>query len=834
MSKNHASTCTDSEETAAKGQDLGSAIEQAIATLDLPSKVKLLSGARMFSLSDEPSIGLREIVMSDGPSGVRGPLVVGGRVACLLPNATLIAQSWDLDVMREVGQILADEAEDQETHVVLGPTVNLHRTPLGGRLFECFSEDPVLTGHLGAAYVQSLQERGIAATPKHFLANEAETERTTVDSVVPEDALRELYLLPFQIMVEDARPWTIMASYNKINGTTATEHDELLNKVLKDEWGFDGLVISDWLATKTAVESANGGLDLVMPGPDTPWSRSLVAAVQNGDVSEDTIDDHLRRLLRLASRVGAFDGGRNWAKDLPRPDGPERREQLRRLAARSMAVLVNRDNTLPLRKDSTERVVVIGRHAIDTVAQGGGSAIVRPPHVVSAATGIARALGEDRVTVVDGVQTRTQWLAANPELLRDPETGTRGARARIFDKQGNLLGTRHLEVPELEVSGESWASGAASIELSAELALDKPARMMIGTRGAGNWDITAPGYRESVRTPFHNGPGGGFFRPKSHAAPLDLEPGARITATTDAEDENRLIGLVAEPALKNSAAAIRDAVAAAADADVAVVVVGYTQEQETEGQDKNTLALPGDQDALVAAVAAVARRTVVVLNAGTPVLMPWIADVDAVLFAGLPGQEAGDAIAAALTGDVEPAGRLVTTFPARDGQGPAWSVTPRGGKLPYSEGTGVGYRGWSTSAEQPLFWFGHGLGYTEWDYKAAEITTMEREAVKSVRVTLRNAGDRAGTETVQLYRFPDDPSVPPRLIGWAQLHLKPGGQASIDVSCDPRAQRLWNSTARRWDDITGGRIVVARGLGDVRLELAPTGREAMAAGTSKE
>lgn len=810
------------------------AIEHAIATLDLTSKVKLLSGARMFSLWGEPAIGLEEIVMSDGPTGVRGPLVVGGRISCLLPNATLIAQSWNLDVMDEVGEILADEAEDQETHVVLGPTVNLHRTPLGGRLFECFSEDPVLTGHLGAAYVRSLQKRGIGATPKHFLANEAETERTTVDSVVPDAALRELYLLPFQIIVEDAKPWTIMASYNRINGTTATEHDQLLNKILKEEWGFDGLVMSDWLATKTAAESANGGLDLVMPGPDTPWSRSLVAAVANGDVAEDTIDDHLRRLLGLASRVGAFDGTRRWTRDLPSPGSPTRREQLRRLAAGGMSVLVNRDNTLPLRKDSDERIVVIGRHAIDTVAQGGGSAIVRPPHIISAAKGIIEALGEDRVTVVDGVQTRTQWLAANPDLVRDPMTGTRGARARTFDKEGHLLETRHLDVPELEISAESWAAGAASIELSADLAIAKRARMMIGTRGAGNWNISAPGHSESVRTPFHNGPGGGFFRPKSHAIPLEVEPGARITAVTDAEDENRLIGLVAEPALKNSAAAIRDAVAAAADADTAIVVVGYTQEQETEGQDKDTLALPGDQDALVAAVAAVAKRTVVVLNAATPVLMPWIADVDAVLFAGLPGQEAGDAIAAALTGDIEPAGRLVTSFPARDGEGPAWSVTPRDGRLSYTEGTEVGYRGWSQSADKPLFWFGHGLGYTEWDYTNAEITAVQGASVTAVSVTLSNAGEYPGTETVQIYRFPGDPTVPPRLIGWSQVRLEPGEETTVDVSCDSRAQRIWNTASKQWEEIAEGRIAVARGLGDVRLEVSLVQKTAATVGTNKE
>lgn len=807
------------------------AIEDAIATLDLTSKVKLLSGARMFSLWGEPAIGLEEIVMSDGPTGVRGPLVVGGRVSCLLPNATLIAQSWNVEVMDEVGEILADEAEDQQTHVVLGPTVNLHRTPLGGRLFECFSEDPVLTGHLGAAYVRSLQKRGIGATPKHFLANESETERTTVDSVVSDSALRELYLLPFQIIVEDAQPWTIMASYNRINGTTATEHDQLLNKILKEEWGFDGLVMSDWLATKTAVESANGGLDLVMPGPDTPWSRSLVAAVVAGDVTEETIDDHLRRLLRLAHRVGAFTGARTWARNVPSPDSPTRREQLRRLAAGGMSVLVNRDRTLPLSKDSDERIVVIGRHAIDTVAQGGGSAIVRPPHVISAAKGITEALGKDRVTVVDGVQTRTQWLAANPDLVRDPVSGTRGARARTFDKEGNLLKTRHLDVPELEISAESWAAGAASIELSADLAIDRRAKMMIGSRGAGNWTISTPGHSESVRTPFHNGPGGGFFRPKSHAVPLEVEPGARITAVTDAEDENRLIGLVVEPALKNSAAAIRDAVAAAAGADTAIVVVGNTQEQETEGQDKNTLALPGDQDALVAAVAAVAKRTVVVVNAATPVLMPWIADVDAVLFAGLPGQEAGNAIAAALTGDIEPAGRLVTTFPAQDGQGPAWSVTPRDGKLSYTEDTDVGYRGWSRSKDKPLFWFGHGLGYTEWEYKKAEITATQEENVTAVEVTLRNTGEYPGTETVQIYRFPDDPTVPPRLIGWRQAHLQPGEEATIEVSCDSRAQRVWHTPSCQWKEITGGRIVVARGLGDVRLELSLVQNTAVTAGT---
>lgn len=801
-------------------ESTSAAIERAIQVLDLPGKVRLLSGARMFSLWEEPAIGLGEILMSDGPTGVRGPEVVGGRVSCLLPNATLIAQTWNKHVMAEVGEILADEAEDQRTHVVLGPTVNLHRTPLGGRLFECFSEDPVLTGHLAAAYVQALQKRGIAATPKHFLANEAETERTTVDSVVPEDALRELYLLPFEILVQDAEPGAIMASYNQINGVTATEHDELLNGVLKDEWGFDGLVVSDWLATKTAGASANGGLDLVMPGPETPWSRSLVAAVESGEVTEETIDDHLRRLLRLATRVGAFDTVRNWATDLPRPDSQERRKQLRRLAAEGMTVLVNRNGALPLRKDSNDRVAVIGRHALDTVAQGGGSAIVRPPHVVSIADGMREALGENNVAVVDGVQTRAQWLAADTRLLKGPETGKPGIRARTLDAAGAVLESRYLDVAELEISAESWAADAARIELCADLAITNTARLEVGVRGPGSWEITADGHHESVRVPFHEGPGGGFFRPKSHAAALDLNPGDRITAVTNSEKEMRLIGLVVQPALKNSAAAIREAVSAAADADTAVVVVGLTQEQETEGQDKKTLALPGDQDALVAAVAAVAKRTVVLVNAATPVLMPWLADVDAIVFVGLPGQEAGDAVAAALTGDIEPSGRLVTTFPTRDADGPAWSTTPSRGKLPYLEGTGVGYRGWSQSGEEPLFWFGHGLGYSKWDYRHAEITGSDRGSVTNVQVTLANSGDRASRETLQVYLIPEDSSIPVRLVGWAQVSLSPGEQSKVDVQCDPRAQRVWNTSSGRWQPITGGSIAVARGLGDVRLNVA--------------
>ena len=273
-------------------------------------------------------------MFSDGPSGVRGPVFSGGRPVALLPNATLIASTWDTRVAHGVGALLAEEARAQGVHVVLGPTVNLHRTPLGGRLFEAFSEDPLLTGALATEYVRGLQENGVGACPKHFVANESETDRMTVNSRVADRVLREVYLLPFEMLVADAEPWAIMAAYNDVNGVPATEHGELLDGVLKGEWAFDGLVMSDWFATKSTAAAANG-LDLVMPGPAGPWGDALITAVRAGEVGEDAVRDHVRRLLRLASRVGgpgpAGGPGRSRAPRTPalgrrgRDDGADRR-----------------------------------------------------------------------------------------------------------------------------------------------------------------------------------------------------------------------------------------------------------------------------------------------------------------------------------------------------------------------------------------------------------------------------------------------------------------------------------------------------------------------------
>src|SRR5690242_8967441 len=347
------------------------------------------------------------MAFSDGPTGVRGLKFVGGDHVALFPNATLLASAWSEETAREVGEMLAGEAERQQIHVVLGPTINLHRSPLGGRLFEAYSEDPLLTGRLAAAYVSGLQDQGIGACPKHLVANESETLRNYMNSVVSEEALREVYLLPFEIAVDDANPWSIMAAYNDVNGVAATEQDHVNNEVVKGEWGWDGLLMSDWFATKTSAPAALGGLDLVMPGPDGPWGEALVADVESGAVEESVVDEHVVRLLRLAERVGALGSDeqrRTWPPDSLAPDAPARREQLRRLATDGMVVLRNEGRVLPLAGNtgSGGTVALVGRHGVDTICMGGGSATVNPPYQVSIADGLREALGE-RLTVVDGV-----------------------------------------------------------------------------------------------------------------------------------------------------------------------------------------------------------------------------------------------------------------------------------------------------------------------------------------------------------------------------------------------------------------------------------------------
>ncbi|MFI1990288.1 beta-glucosidase [Actinoplanes sp. NPDC020271] len=787
-------------------------------TLDLATKVALLTGATTFTLAPNDQLGLREVRLSDGPTGVRGLKFSGGRVVALLPNATLLASAWDTAATYEAGRILAEEALAQRIHVVLGPTINLHRSPLGGRLFEAYSEDPLLTGKLAAAYVRGLQELGVAACLKHLVANESETDRNTMNSVVDEATLREVYLLPFEIAVEESDAWTMMAAYNDVNGVAATEQRHVNNEIVKGEWGYRGLIMSDWFATKTTAESANGGLDLVMPGPGGPWGDALVEAVKRGGVDEAVIDDHLDRLLLLAERVGARGPERDHPGDLPHPDSAVRREQLTRLAATGMTVLRNERGTLPLSRGT--RVALIGRHAVQTIDMGGGSAQVNPPYQVSVAEGLPARMTD--VTVTDGVEVRTRPVPARGGFLTDPETGDPGVRVRLFDADGNLLESRFAARSSTMIGMDDDFAGAVCVaELTGRISVAGP--VVLGVLGAGTWHVTAAGTAFDFSLDLVGGGiGEAVLTPPLRVDRFTAAEGDVLTARVELVAEGTfanagLFGLIGHVAPRPVVDVLDDAVRAAAQADVAVVVAGLTEEQEAESVDKSTLALPGAQDALIEAVAGAARRTVVVVNAATPVLMPWLSRVDAVLWAGLPGQEGGHAVAAALLGELEPAGRLVTTFPAADGESPAWSVTPVDGDLPYTEGPFIGYRGhYAGRAAEPAFWFGHGLGYGSWEYSGAERVGGEEPGVA---VTVTNTSSRASREVVQVYLRPDDPRQPVRLAGWSAVTVGPGESARVTVRPDPRMWRVWNTTAGDWERDSGGELLIARGLGDIRATL---------------
>lgn len=403
-------------------------LDDLVRKLDLETKLRLISGAGAWTTQACEEIGLRPVSVSDGPVGVRGPIEDERDWSATMPSSSALAATWDEELLHRVGALLAAEAVRKDVDVALGPTVNLHRSPLGGRHFECFSEDPLLTGRMAAAYVRGLQDNGVGACPKHFVANDAETDRTSVDIRVDERTLRELYLAPFDHLVTEAGPWTVMAAYNGVDGAPMTE-SPLLREVLKDEWGWDGLVVSDWGAVYGTEESASAALDLAMPGPSEHWGEPLLAAVREGRVPEAAIDDKVRSLLRLAARVGALDG-HPAAAGRPSPGTVEQGAALAREAATAAMVLVRNDgDLLPLANDNLSRVALLGPGALEARPLGGGSATVFPPYVVSPLEGLRSALG-DRVELVTAPGASSATTCAPPAPANSPSPAPSGGSTR--------------------------------------------------------------------------------------------------------------------------------------------------------------------------------------------------------------------------------------------------------------------------------------------------------------------------------------------------------------------------------------------------------------------
>src|SRR4051812_17325735 len=702
------------------------------------------------------------MTVSDGPVGVRGGTDTELDPSAAFPSGSAMAATWDEDLLSRIGAALAGEAVRKGVDVVLGPTINLHRSLLGGRHFECMSEDPLLSGRLATAYVRGVQGEGIGACPKHYVANDAETDRFTVDNRVDERTLRELYLSPFEAVVADASPWMVMAAYNGVNGTPMTEND-LLAEPLKGEWGFDGVVVSDWTAVYNGEPAARAALDLAMPGPEEKWSAPLVEAVCAGRVPEAAIDAKVRRLLLLAARTGALEG---VDPGLQKPtDGRiEDASALAREAATSAAVLLRNDGTLPLGPDALTRVAVLGPGARDARPLGGGSASVPPAYVVTPVAGLKAALdGRAEVVTAVGAVLSDALRAPRPDELAGEDGGV-VVRLRWLDADGGVVAEQTAGTATIiRLLGDA-PDGAVELEIIAGFTPDEDGDWRVGVVGRGDCTLDLDG-RTVVEAADTGGPFDVhevFATPPQHDTVVALRAGQRVDVRLryrwPAEGFIFKVGFVVGPPLGAPDDEIARAVELARTSDVAVVVVGTSDAVESEGFDRTALTLPGRQDELVRAVAAANPRTVVVVNAGAPVELPWRDDVSAVLVSWFPGMEFGNALADVLLGEVEPGGRLPTTWPAAIGDAPVLTVTPTDGRLEYVEGLDIGHRGYLATGTEPAYWFGHGLGYTTWEYGSI-VATADGDGL-SVTVRVRNTGDRRGKQVVQVYAARPESSVP--------------------------------------------------------------------------
>jgi beta-glucosidase len=819
-------------------------LRRRVGRLTLGQKIRLLTGADFWALHAEPDAGLRRLVLSDGPAGVRGESWDERDSSANVPSATALAATWDCGRVEAIGRLLAGEARRKGVDVLLAPTVNLHRTPYGGRSFECFSEDPLLTARIGAAYVRGLQRSGVGAAVKHFVGNDSETQRMTVEVRIDERTLHELYLAPFEAIVRDEGAWAVMAAYNGVNGPTMTQ-SPLLRDILHGEWGYDGLVMSDWTAARDTEGAAQAALDLAMPGPADvfgPWGEALFEAVGKGAVDQALIDDKVIRILRLAARVGALADtpdapGSTWtapappAPAPPAPDSVQVAQELRAVAAAGF-VLARNDGLLPLSRsgppgrpgDRRLRVALIGPNAEVARTMGGGSATVFPPYTISPLDGL-RAAGLP-VTYAPGVTSHLRAGAARaPWLLRPDQpfdSGT-GAEIRFLAASGELAGSELRDGATF-----TWIGGFATsritepvarLEIRCVIRASAAGEYQLGVSGVGRYRLLVDGaelFETTLTLPENADIAEALMRPPQRLAAVELAAGQSVNVVAEHDvDSSPFAGLgtIAQlnlvPPHGTDDDEIAAAVALAAASDAAVVVVGTTAEVESEGFDRTTLALPGRQDDLVREVLAANPRTVVVVNSGAPVLLPWAQDAAAVLLSWFGGQEYGDALADVLLGDVEPGGRLPMTWPASEDGLP--SSQPADGVLTYDEGLFIGYRAFDRDGREPLFPFGHGIGYTTWSH---ESITLDRAPAGApgvaACVTIRNTGSRRGREVVQVYASRPDSAVerPVKwLAGFATVDADPGETVTVGVLIPERAFQHW--TPQAWTTEPGAYTLTA-------------------------
>jgi beta-glucosidase len=802
-----------------------------LAKMSLEQKVDYIGGFNGFYIRAIPELGVSALRMADGPMGVRN----GGPATAMAAGINLAA-TWDTDLAQRVGVQIGRDARAKGVNFLLGPGLNIYRAPTNGRNFEYFGEDPYLAGRIAVGYVTGVQSQGVSATAKHYMGNNSEYDRHNTDSIIDERTMREIYLPAFEAAVKDAHVGAIMSSYNLVNGQHATQNEILNTQILKKEWGFQGVLLSDWFSTYNGVAAAQSSLDLEMPSGMYMNRANLLPAVKDGTLPETQLDDKVLRILRLAERFHWFD--RDQADpSISRYNLEGRQTALE--AAREGAVLLKNDSaTLPLDKHSVKTIAVIGPDAYPANPVGGGSAGVRPFAAVSILEGIAGELGPWVHTTWHRGVPDLGDLAASTNLTTAAADGTSGLQAEYFSNT-NLEGDpafkrndAHINFgarpdAELGASGMSYPAGVGS------------------ARWTGYYTAASlAAYDFFVQS---TGEAGGFYRVSvDDKQILDSWKDARAmvgvaTLTLDAGPHKGVVehrgmagfldvrfrlGIVRQDSYVDPAAE-----KLARQADAVILAVGFDPQSESEGADR-TFRLPPGQDQLIERIAALNKRTVVVVTSGGAVdATRWIDRVPALLESWFAGQEGGTAVANILFGDVNPSGRLPISWDRRWEDNPAHdSYYPADGRnrVQYKEGIFTGYRGYESSSGKPLFPFGYGLSYTTFAFKnlaAHPVATSSPRSQLSYEVSfdVTNTGHREGAEAAELYVGESHPPVPrPRkeLKGFARVNLAPGATKRVKIILNSRAFAWFDTTTHLWRVDPGEfTIAVGRSIDDTQLAI---------------
>jgi beta-glucosidase len=818
----------------AQGADDEKKIDDTIAKMTLSEKIKMLSGSTMMASTGLPRLGIPAFRMSDGPVGAHVPPPSTAYAAGIG-----LAASWDRDLALRIGTQIGRDARSRGASFLLGPGVNIYRAPLNGRNYEYFGEDPFLAGEIAVGYIDGVQSQGVSATVKHYAANNSEYFRFTSDSVVSERALREIYLPAFEAAVRKAHVGSVMDSYNLLNGTHATANYHLNVEIAKQQWGFNGVMMSDWTATHDGVASANAGMDLEMPFGTYMNEQTLLPAVKDGRVKESVIDDKIRRLLREAYRFG-------WMAHDPLDESIPRYNQQGRVAAlegarEGIVLLKNQGNLLPLDPAKVKTIAVIGPDAFPAIPTAGGSGQVPTFTEVSALKGISDRLGLNASVLYDRGVTKLSLLAIRSGFMLSPDKFVPGMTVETFDNPdftGKPIATRTeifaksaptlLSDPDLAdmVPSVTADQMAAFMGVGVPPRYDRwtgyyfartPGNFVIFVEYQGQYRLTVDGKTviDHVEVP--------KFALAQRVLPLTPGPHKVVVETRGAAEFNDTaitMGIVQEGTFVS-----QSAIDLAKRADAVIVAVGYNAEIESEGADRE-FQLPPGQDELIEKIAAANPNTIVTVTAGGSVdASRWIDHVAALLQNWYPGQEGGTAIAEVLFGDVDPSGRLPISWEKSLKDNPSFPYyypTPGTLTIPYNDGVFVGYRGYEHNGVKPLFPFGYGLSYTSFKYANLVIHPAAGAGAYEVSFDVTNTGAKAGADVAQVYVSEDRPQIPrppQELKGFARFVLDPGQTRHVTVPLDARSFTWYDEKAAAWHADAGSFTVrVSRSSADPQLE----------------